>query len=455
MMDEAAISLSIGQARAALASGSLSATALTEAYLDRIARFDGALRTYVDVHAQVARRRAASRDRAAKSGGRLGALHGIPIAIKDVFDVAGSVTRANSRLLADAPAAKRDSAIVARLRGAGAIVLGKLHAWELSVGGPSTEPPSPPARNPWKLAHSPGGSSSGAGAAVAARLAMAAIGGDTGGSVRLPASACGVVGLRATSGSLPTRGSVPFSWSLDIAGPIARSVADCAAIYSVMSRSVASPPGSLAGIEIGIPRAWLDLAPPDLPVAAALDDAIRRSERAGAKLRDVRIERATDFNAAYFLIARAEAHACWRHELARRPRAIGSIARRSLALGALIDSAALVDAWRCRQLLARGMDRLFKEEVNVLMLPTMPSEAGLLDPADGVTRADDAPYCRPMSLVGVPALSLPWTLGPGGLPIGLQLAARSGSDRFLLAIAAAIEAISPWQQRLPPEDSWN
>ncbi|MFZ9634129.1 MAG: amidase family protein, partial [Alphaproteobacteria bacterium] len=161
--------------------------------LERIARLDAGLRSMVHVDAQAALHEASDRAAALARGEAPGALHGVPVAIKDVFDVAGMPTRANSRLFNDAGPARHDSAVVARLRAAGAVVVGQAHCWELSVGGPSAEPPFPPARNPWDPAREPGGSSSGPGAAFGAALVPVAIGGDTGGSIRLPASACGIV----------------------------------------------------------------------------------------------------------------------------------------------------------------------------------------------------------------------------------------------------------------------
>ncbi|MFM8679483.1 MAG: amidase, partial [Alphaproteobacteria bacterium] len=206
----------------AVAGGRIDPLAPTRAALGRIARLDSGLRSFVHVDERAALREAATRAREVSGGRKPGVLEGVPVAIKDVFDVAGLPTRANSRLFAEAGPARHDSAVVARLRQAGAIVVGKLHCWELSVGGPSAEPPCPPARNPWNAAREPGGSSSGPGAAVGAALVPVAIGGDTGGSIRLPAAACGVVGFKPGHGVVPMDGALPFAASLDVAGPLAR-----------------------------------------------------------------------------------------------------------------------------------------------------------------------------------------------------------------------------------------
>lgn len=448
-MAAAAATMTIAATAAAIAAGRLDAAALLEEHLERIVRHDGRLRSFI--HVDAAGARAAARD------ARRGPLCGVPIALKDVFDVAGLRTTANSRLFADNPPASHDGSVAARLRAAGAVLVGKLHCWELSVGGPSDEPPFGPARNPWNAAHEPGGSSSGPGAAVAADLVMAAIGGDTGGSIRLPAAACGVVGFKPSHGAVPMDGTVPFAGSLDVAGPLARSVADAALVHAVLAgRPPVAARTELRGMRVGVPRNLIALAPPSPAMAAALEEAVARLVRAGAVLRDVALPTPELFNACYFVVARSEAFACWRDALRDHASRLGAIARRSLAIGACIDAADLVDAQLVRRRLIAGFDAAIAG-IDLMLLPTMPGEAGELLPPDAVTRPDTAPYTRPFSLVGAPALSLPCGLGPAGLPLGLQLVGRRGGDDDLLAWGAAIEALAdwPWRDMRPEMTSWS
>jgi aspartyl-tRNA(Asn)/glutamyl-tRNA(Gln) amidotransferase subunit A len=449
--------MSIKATVAAIAIGRIDPVDLVEQALDRIARHDALLASFIHVDADGARATAHAARAACSAGSRLGALHGVPVALKDVFDVAGLRTTANSRLLIGDPPATQDSAVAARLRAAGAVILGKLHCWELSVGGPSAEPPFGPARNPWNPDREPGGSSSGPAAAVAASLVMAAIGGDTGGSIRLPAAHCGVVGFKPSHGIVPMDGAVPFAASLDVAGPLTRSVSDAASVHAVLAaQDLPRPLHTLRGRRIGVPRSLLALNPPSPRMAAALDTALARFESAGAIVRDVDLPSPALFNACYFIVARSEAFACWRDALRDHAGEVGAVARRSIAIGAFIAAADLVDAQLLRRELTSGFDGVLAD-IDALCLPTTPGEAAEIAPRDAVTRPDTAPYTRPFSLVGAPAISMPCGLGAGGLPLGLQLVGRRGGDGDLLSLAAAIEQMPSWEGRdLAPEPgAWN
>ena len=409
----------------------------------------------VHVDEEAALREAADRAAALARGEAPGAIHGVPVAIKDVLDVAGMPTRANSRLFEGAGPAGRDSAVVARLRAAGAVIVGKAHCWELSVGGPSAEPPCPPARNPWDPAREPGGSSSGPGAAVGAALVPVAIGGDTGGSIRLPASACGIVGFKPSHGLVPMDGALPFASSLDVAGPLVRGARDAALVHGVISGKGVQAHAPTRGLRIGIPVALLDRTPPASDMAARLEECIAALRRAGHAVGPVSLPAAEIFNACYFLVARAEAHARWRDALRAAGGRLGSIARRSLSIGAFIDEVDVARATRLRVALRAGFDALFSG-VDLLCLPTMPGEAGPLDPGDAVTRPDTAPYTRPFSLVGAPAISMPCGRGSSGLPLGVQFVGARGDDARLLAFAGALEEDPawPWRAELPEAFAW-
>lgn len=410
----------------------------------------------VHVDEEAALREASRLADALARGAAPGALHGVPVAIKDVLDVSGMPTRANSRLFAEAGPAAHDSAVVARLRAAGAVILGKAHCWELSVGGPSTEPPCPPARNPWDPAREPGGSSSGPGAAVGAALVPVAIGGDTGGSIRLPASACGVIGFKPSHGLVPMDGALPFAASLDVLGPLARDARDAALVHRVIAGANTQVRLPAGGLRLGIPVELLERAPPEADMAARLEDCIAALRRAGHAVEPVSLPAAGLFNACYFLVARTEAHARWRDALRDAGARVGAIARRSLSIGAFIGAEDAARAARVRTALRAGFDALFAR-VDLLCLPTMPGEAGPLDPGDAVTRPDTAPYTRPFSLVGAPAISMPCGRGKGGLPLGVQFVGARGDDARLLAFACALEEDPawPWRAELPEGFAWN
>ena len=312
----------------------------------------------------------------------------------------------------------------------------------MSVGGPSRDSTAPPAVNPWAPGADPGGSSNGSAVAVAAGMAMAAIGGDTGGSIRLPASFCGVAGFKPTHGLVPMAGAIPFAESLDVAGPIAATAADCALVHAVLSGTAVHDPVSLAGLRIGVPTALLAYGNPADAMARSFEAACGELVRAGARVVPVALPSAAVFNACYFLIARAEAFARWAPTLATRADQLNALTRRSLAIGALIPAGALADAVRLRVKLRAELAEAMAR-VDVLVLPTTPDEAGDLDAPDSFSRPDTAPYTRPFSLVGVPAVSIPCGFGARGRPLGLQLVGAHGADARLLAITAAAEKVLP------------
>lgn len=427
----------------AMARGTMDPVALMDAALARIAATRESLRAFIHVDAAHARLLAhRARDRAAPWG----PLHGIPIALKDVIDVAGMPTTANSRIrLANAPP-PQSSSIARRLEAAGAIIPGKLHCWELSVGGPCEDTPYPPARNPWNLDREPGGSSSGSAVAVAAGLVPATIGGDTGGSIRLPAAYCGIVGFKPSFGLVPMDGVVPFAGSLDVAGPLARTVADAALVTGVLAQRAMPLSRRWTGIRVGIPTGLLAHATPSAAVVGAFAAARRHLEGLGAVVTDIPFASAPLFNACYFIIARSEAFATWRAVLEDAGSSLSRIARRSLAMGALLSAADLVDATRLRAHLTQEVAGLF-ERIDILCLPTTPDVAGPLLPQDGVTRPDTAPYTRPFSLIGAPAITLPCGLSPDGLPIGLQLVGRWNGDADVLGLAHHLETSQDWPWR--------
>jgi aspartyl-tRNA(Asn)/glutamyl-tRNA(Gln) amidotransferase subunit A len=251
-------------------------------------------------------------------------------------------------------------------------------------------------------------------------------------------------------------GALPFASSLDVAGPLVRDARDAALVHGVIAAT--GVPGRLApgGLRIGVPVALLERTPPGADMAARLEECLAVLRRAGHAVGPVALPAAEVFNACYFLVARAEAHARWREVLRAADGRPGSIARRSLSIGAFIDEADVERAARLRVALRAGFDALFAG-FDILCLPTMPGEAGPLDPGDAVTRPDTAPYTRPFSLVGAPAISMPCGRGASGLPLGVQFVGARGDDARLLAFACALEEDPawPWRAELPEAFAWN
>jgi len=248
--------LGAAEAARAIAARELSPVELMKALLDRIARLDPKLNAFIRLDGEAAMAQAKAAEAEIAAGRPRGPLHGVPVGIKDIIDVAGLPTTCHSKVLEDSVTAAADAVCVARLRGAGAIVLGKLSTHEFAIGGPSFDLPWPPARNPWNTDHHPGGSSSGSGSGISAGLFPMALGSDTGGSVRNPASACGIVGLKPTYGLVSRRGVFPLSFTLDHVGPMTRSVVDNALMLASIAGTIRSIPAAPPPPMAITPPAW-------------------------------------------------------------------------------------------------------------------------------------------------------------------------------------------------------
>src|SRR4051794_6068707 len=327
----------------AIAAGKLSPVELMAALLDRISRLDPKLNAFIRLDGDAAMAAARAAETEIASGRLRGSLHGVPVGIKDIIDVAGMPTTCHSKILIDNVAAS-DAVCVARLRGAGAIVLGKLSTHEFAIGGPSFDLPWPPARNPWNPDHHPGGSSSGSGSGVAAGLFLMALGSDTGGSVRNPASACGIVGLKPTYGLVSRRGVFPLSFTLDHVGPMTRTVADNALMLEAIAGHDPLDPGSAAvptghyraaldrgakGLRIGFVRHFHEVdMPADPEVSAELGHVMRALQMLGAALGASGLPSLIEFAAASRVILQSKARAIHGEWLRKRPGDSGNPARR-------------------------------------------------------------------------------------------------------------------------------
>jgi aspartyl-tRNA(Asn)/glutamyl-tRNA(Gln) amidotransferase subunit A len=429
---------------AMLRTGRISAPELLDIYLGRIAA-NKTLKAFITVDPATARaeaRRVGSR----RAGSDYRPLLGIPLAVKDLFATRGQRTTGGSRILRDWRPAS-DAIAVARLRAAGAVVIGKTNLHEFAYGVTNANPWWGAARNPWDPERIPGGSSGGSAIAVAAGLAAAAVGSDTGGSIRIPAALCGCVGLKPTYGAIPVDGIIPLGWSLDHAGPLARTVADARLLFEVMAARRLKPPPTLAGLRLGIIRAPL-LNRVEEGVSERVEAATRALGRAGLRLSEVRIPELEWTVAMQLITLRAEASALHARWLRRRPRAYGADVRIRLQLGSLVSGPEYASAQRARLRLKHALEAVFKR-VDILLLPATPIVAPPLGQRtvrwqDGEEPVDAAlvRLTQPFNLAGVPALSVPCGRADG-LPVGLQLVAPWMEESRLLAVGTLLESLQP------------
>jgi aspartyl-tRNA(Asn)/glutamyl-tRNA(Gln) amidotransferase subunit A len=430
--------------------GTASSAELVEAALARVEALDGRLGAFVTLLAGQARAEAAARDRQRRRGEALGPLHGVPVAVKDLVDVAGAVTGAGSPKL-ERNVAARDAEVVARLRAAGAVVVGKTRTHEFAYGVLT-----PGTANPWDLARIAGGSSGGSAAAVAAGLVAAAVGTDTAGSVRIPAACCGVVGFKPTLGRVPAAGVWPLSWSCDHVGPIAGDVAAAALLFTVMAgdpapaRAAPPPPTAAAGPRIGRLAAET-LGAVDPAVTAAVDALCDRLEAAGARVDEVRLPlgAARAAVAAIVLPEAAAAHAGLLAETGED--GYGARVLAALRLGQSALAGEYLAGLRYRRRFAALVEESLDQR-EALLLPTLPCvapETGqrTVTVAGATTGVQETLTALPgpFNCSGSPVVSLPVGLVPaaGGMPVGVSLVGRIGGDDQLLRLAAWVEAVAP------------
>lgn len=453
--------LTIAEASRLIAARKLSPVELTEAYLARIEALDGQLNSFVTVTAARARTDAKAAEAAIMQEGPRGRLHGIPYCLKDIYDTAGIRTTAQSRQLAE-NVPKEDSTCTKLLEAAGAVLLGKNATWEFAHGGPSWDVLFPPARNPWNTAYSPAGSSSGSGAAIAAGLAPATMGTDTGGSIRGPAAANGIAGLKPTYGRVSRRGVIPNCFSHDHAGPLAWTAEDVALLMQVVaghdpldpgSADIAVPDylaaltGTVEGLVIGVPWAWLDEAGTTPATRAAFEAALGVFKQLGAEIRDVTLPTLREYEDAKKVIAMAELFTIHGHNLRTRPELFGASLRYRIIAGGLIRAEEYVLATRARTDLARAMQAVMAG-IDVMMLPTQ-EPAGKLEPTAPDSLFNKVGFTTAFNVGGNPALSVCSGFSDEGLPFSLQIAGRLFDEATVLRAGDAYERATPWRDRRP------
>jgi len=438
---------------------------LVDHLLARIAKLDPKVNAFIRVTADAARAAARSATEAVAAGRSLGRLHGIPFGIKDIYDTAGVPTTGHSKLYVDR-VPEADATTVAKLTAAGAIPLGKLATHEFATGGPAFDLPFPPARNPWNLDHFTGGSSSGSGAALAARFLPAALGSDTSGSIRNPAAYCGVSGHKPTYGLCSRGGVMPLSQSLDHTGPMARSAEDCAYLLTAMQGHDARDPASadrhpenfaaaldkpIRGLRVGVVRRWHERdMTPDPEQVAAFEAAVKAFEALGVELVPVEVPPLGEFDAACRVILHAEAFAVHGPDLRRRPMDYAKITRMRVLSGAAVTAEEYLRAQRHRRVLCLRMAEVMKA-ADLLLAPVYPGPAPAIEPMAKLTEAAVPPrgIAAPFNITGAPAIAIPCGFTKSGLPLNLQLAGRPFEDALVLRAAHAFQKATDWHTRQP------
>lgn len=458
--------LTAAEIGAAYAARQLSPVELVRALLDRVAALDAQLHAFLRIDPQDILQAAQAAERELLAGRSRGPLHGVPVAVKDIIDVRGEVTTCHSKVMLQRSPAAEDAFIIARLREAGAILFGKTALHEFAIGGPAFDLPFPPARNPWNPRHHPGGSSSGAGAALAAGMVPLALGTDTGGSIRNPAAMCGVVGLKPTYGLVSRRGVFPLSFTLDHVGPMTRSVTDAALALDAIAGHDPGDPGSarapdggsftraleqgVRGLRIGFVRHFHErdvLASPQM--AEALHDAAALLRREGAELREIELPPLQELVWPQRVVFHAEAWAVHKEWLRERPQDYAGITRRKLLPGAFLSAGDYVQAQQKRSEMIQAVERALAE-VDLLLVANSFDTACAIDDADEAVRTYSRHARSPFNLTGHPAIAVMCGLSDQRMPLSLQLVGRAFDEATLLRAARAYERATPWHQQRPP-----
>ncbi len=438
--------LTLAEAGELIRGGGLSPVELTRSLLDRIGNVEPRVQAWARTVPERALAEAKRLEDLLQRGTHLGPLHGIPLGIKDIYYTAGLETSAGSRILAGF-VPSYDATVVRRLRDSGAILLGKTTTTECAFFDP------PPTRNPWNPDHTPGGSSSGSAAAVAAGMCPGAFGTQTGGSIVRPAAFCGVVGLKPTYGRVSRYGILPFAWSLDHPGPMGRTVRDAALLLQAVAGADPRDPTAVQtrvpsyaealdepprGLIAGVPdRYFSERASGE--VQAAFQEAVRVLEELGVPVHEVKLPEVFEAGVeAGRVIMHAEGAAFHQDWFRRRAQDYGPKLRALIEAGLLIPAASYLRAQQIRSAAIEAMRCLFTE-VDVLITPATPGPA-----PEGLASTGDPVFNAPASTFGLPALGVPMGFAPSGLPLGLQIVGRHFDEATVLRVGAAYEAATPW-----------
>jgi aspartyl-tRNA(Asn)/glutamyl-tRNA(Gln) amidotransferase subunit A len=460
--------LSLTEVAQVIAERRFSSREVTQSCLDRIAQWQPHLNAFVAIEAEAALAAADQADAALAKGNHRGALHGVPLAHKDMYYDAGKVVTCGSKIRRDFVATTTSTALQ-RLKDAGTIRLGSLQMVEFAYGPTGHNPHYGAVRNPWNVDYITGGSSSGSGSAVAARLTFAALGSDTGGSIRMPAHFCGVTGLKTTVGRISRAGAMPLSQSLDTVGPLAQTVEDCALLLGLMAGADPEDPtastlpvpdymavtkGSLKGLKIGVPTAFYvdDL---DSEVARVLDETIAVLKKEGAEIVKVELPDQRQLTAACQLVLATEAATFHKRWMIERPQDYGAQVLMRLQNGLAVPAVSYLEAmrWRGPALAAylaavAGTDAVIAPVAPMPAVTIAESDVGNSHDAEAVIQRITR-FTRPINYLGLPSLSIPAGFTRGGLPVGMQLVGRPFDEAMLLRIGAAFQRASDFHERVP------
>jgi aspartyl-tRNA(Asn)/glutamyl-tRNA(Gln) amidotransferase subunit A len=457
--------LTISEAAALLRTRQLSPVELTRALLARIEALDPQVNSFITVTGEFALEQARAAEKEITAGRYRGPLHGIPFGLKDIIDTAGILTTAHSKILADNYPV-RDATAVSKLYEAGAILLGKLSTHEFAHGGPSFDLPWPPARNPWNNEHHSGGSSSGSGTAVAAGFVPAALGTDTGGSIRTPASLCGIVGLKPTYGRVSRTGVINNSFTFDNCGPMTWTVEDCAILLQAIAGHDPLDPSSadvavpdfragltpdLKGVRIGVLRHfWEEDAAVNPELAQALDNAFDVLQQLGATLEVARMRPIQQYYDVKIIMAESELFSVHHHDLIERPQDFGEIFLGRVLGASLFQSVDYVQAQRERRRMLAEMEPLYAKYDVLVTAGLGPSPRLDGHREIGFWEKWQKPnMTTPFNVTGSPALVQCIGYSKGGLPLSMQLAGRPFDEATVFRAAHAYERATTWRDRRP------
>lgn len=455
--------LTIAEAARLVAAREISAVELTEALLRRIKVLDPQINAFITVTAELALRQARAAEAEIASGRYRGPMHGIPFGLKDIYNTAGILTSAHSKICID-NIPNEDATAVARLYQAGAVLLGKLATYEFAHGGPASDLPWPPARNPWHREHFTGGSSSGPGAAVAASFVLGALGTDTGGSIRGPASLCGVVGLKPTYGLVSRYGVIPSSFTFDACGPMTRTVEDCAILLQAIAGHDPNDPASanrpipdycaalnpdIRGLRIGVIRHfWEEDLPAHEEVRQAMDTALGVLSDLGAKLEVARMRPLQDYYDVSKTIALPEHMGIHHKDFMERLGDFCADYRGTSLPACLFQAVDYVEAQRERRRMLAEVKPLY-EKYDVFLTAASPGPAPRLDAYRTIGYWQRPNLTSPFSVTGGPALVLCNGFSQSGLPLGMQVAGRPFDEETVLRVSYAYEQATAWHARRP------
>ncbi len=452
----------------AIASKQVSSREVTLSCLERIGKWQPKLNAFMAIEAEDALKAANAADAALARGDSRGVLHGVPLAHKDMYYDKGKLVTCGSKIRKDFVATTTSTALQ-RLKDAGTVRLGSLQMVEFAYGPTGHNPHYGPVRNPWNTDHITGGSSSGSGSAVAARLTFAALGSDTGGSIRMPAHFCGVTGLKTTVGLISRAGAMPLSWSLDTVGPLAQSVEDCALLVGLMAGAdpedptasslpvpdyMAATKQSIKGLRIGVPTAFYvdDLDP---EVARVLDETLAVLRKEGAEIVQVELPDQRQLTAACQMVLATEAAALHKRWMIERPGDYGAQVLMRLQNGLAIPAVSYLEAMRWRGP-ALSAYLAAVAGTDAVIAPVAPMPAPTIAESD-VGNAHDAEaviqritrFTRPINYLGLPSLSIPTGFTKTGLPVGMQVVGRSFDEAMLIRIGAAFQRATDFHERVP------